>query len=195
MNEEFMMAEESKNPVRDIPKSLLMSVFTVSVLYICVNYIYVCFLSLRDCQNFQPGIRPDAHLVWSQGQYDHVHYYSLYPRRERSTDHLHWRARKLCDIQGLPQPQQSDTSPSKIQNSQKGNYCKFHSFGHPSAHQRRKNRIYWKPDLLHRGVFLVFYRAGDHQSDPGEGEICRRRKSLLRYPSTRSFPSCSYALL
>jgi amino acid transporter len=44
-NEAVYVAEESKNPIRDIPKSLLVAVLTVSVLYICVNYIYICFLS------------------------------------------------------------------------------------------------------------------------------------------------------
>jgi amino acid transporter len=62
-NEAVYVAEESKNPVRDIPKSLLMAIFTVSVLYICVNYIYVSFLSPEGlAKTSNPA--SDVMLIW-----------------------------------------------------------------------------------------------------------------------------------
>jgi len=62
-NEAVYVAEESKNPIRDIPKSLLMAIFTVSVLYICVNYIYICFLSPEGlAKTSNPA--SDLMLVW-----------------------------------------------------------------------------------------------------------------------------------
>lgn len=62
-NEAVYVAEESKNPVRDIPKSLLVAIFTVSVLYICVNYIYICFLTPEGlAKTSNPA--SDLMLVW-----------------------------------------------------------------------------------------------------------------------------------
>lgn len=62
-NEAVYVAEESKNPTRDIPRSLLVAVFTVSVLYVCVNYIYICFLSPEGLSKTS-NPASDLMLIW-----------------------------------------------------------------------------------------------------------------------------------